>query len=364
MYKMFRPGQEWLDTDGVAIQAHGGHVQYLPVPDPHTGTITMKWWWVGEDKTHGYRGGIRAYSSLDLYNWQSEGIVMRNIDSRSQLDTEDYFQDLYRGTTTEDKDLIYASINSHTSVIERPKMLYNKKTKQYVIWFHADGPTAKSDSNYAVASAGLAVADHPAGPFRFIDRYRLNTCPPDQEDLYPESQGMARDMTLFVDDDDTAYIIYSSEENLTLYISKLNDSYTYLSADPKEAVYGEDFVRVFPGAQREAPAIVKRDGLYYMMTSACTGWHPNPAKVATADTILGPWTDQGDPMVDDRDQDTFRSQSTCLFAYPADTDEQTYIYMGDRWQPDDLASSSYVWLPIRFEEDGSMRIAWQDEWSL
>lgn len=89
---------------------------------------------------------------------------------------------------------------------------------------------------------------------------------------------MARDMNLFTDDDGTAYIVYSSEENLTLNISRLNDSYTYLATEPDEAVYGVDYIRLFPGAQREAPALFKRDGVYYLMTSGCTGWAPNQAR--------------------------------------------------------------------------------------
>lgn len=136
---------------------------------------------------------------------------------------------------------------------------------------HADGPTKDSQSSYAAASAGVAVSKTPYGPFRFIERYRLNTCPADQEDMYPQSKGMARDMNLFTDDDGTAYIIYSSEENLTLNISRLNDSYTYLATEPDEAVYGVDYIRLFPGAQREAPALFKRDGVYYLMTFGCTG---------------------------------------------------------------------------------------------
>ena len=39
-----------------------------------------------------------------------------------------------------------------------------------------------------------------------------------KRDLEGDGQ-MSRDMTLFVDDDGTAYHIYSSEENLTLHIA-------------------------------------------------------------------------------------------------------------------------------------------------
>lgn len=359
-YDSFRPGEEWLDLDGERIQAHGGQVQKLTVPDRETGEMVTRWWWIGEDKSLGYRGGIRAYSSEDLYQWKFEGVVMRNLSSREQLDTDPYFTELYAGYSKEELDNVYRCINDSTSVIERPKMIYNKKTGQYVIWFHADGPTEESDANYAAAAAGVAVSDSPYGPFRFIDRYRLNTCPEDQEDQYPQSKGMARDMNLFVEEDGTAYIIYSSEENLTMYISRLNEEYTYLDVPPEEAVHGKDFVRLFPGAQREAPAVFYRGGSYYMMTSGATGWAPNRARYYRADFILGTWEDCGDPCVGDTRQTTFDSQSTCIFQAA----EDTYIYMGDRWNSEDLADSRYVWLNVQFTEEGDMQLNWEEEWRL
>ena len=357
-----KPGDVWKDTEGVMIQAHGGHIQKLMVTDPETGEQVEKWWWVGEDKTKGYRGGINAYSSTNLIDWTFEGTVMRNVSSREQLETEQYFIDLYGDYTAEQLDNVYQCINDTTSVIERPKMIYNEKTGKYIIWFHADGPTATSNSNYAAASAGVAISDSPTGPFKFIDRYRLNTCPEDQQDFYPQSKGMARDMNLFIDDDGTAYIIYSSEENLTLYISKLNEEYTYLATVPENAVYGEDFIRIFPGAQREAPALFKRNGVYYLMTSGCTGWAPNPARYAMADSIFGEWTDMGDPCVDDVARTTFYSQSTCIFCY--DEEQDYYIYMGDRWNSEELNNSRYIWLPVVFDENGHMSISYTEEWML
>lgn len=359
-YDSFQPGKVWKDTDGNLIQAHGGQVQKLTYQDKDTKETVTKWWWVGEDKSKGYRGGIRAYSSDDLYHWQFEGVVMRNVSDRALLDTDSYFTELYKGYTKEQLDNVYRCINDSTSVIERPKMIYNEKTKQYVMWFHADGPTQTSDANYAAASAGVAVSDSPYGPFRFIDRYRLNTCPSDQQDMYPESKGMARDMNLFVDDDNTAYIIYSSEENLTMYISKLNEDYTYLAVSPEQAVHGKDFIRLFPGAQREAPALFKRNGMYYMMTSGATGWNPNQARYYMADSIFGTWEDCGDPCIEDINHTTFDSQSTCIFA----ANEDTYIYMGDRWNSEDLANSRYIWLPVQFTQEGKIELFWEEEWKI
>ncbi|MCR4727705.1 MAG: glycoside hydrolase family 43 protein [Lachnospiraceae bacterium] len=360
-YDSFHPGAVWRDTENTPIQAHGGQVQQLEIPDSKTGKLVTKWVWVGEDKTNGYRGGVCAYSSDDLYNWQFEGIIMRNVASRSALETSDYFREVYAGYSSEELDNVALALNADRAVIERPKLIYNEKNKQYVLWFHADGPTETSDSNYAAACAGVAVSDSPFGPYRFVGRYRLNTCPADQEDKYPQSRGMARDMNLFKDTDGTAYIIYSSEENLTLYISKLNDDFTYLATDPAKAVYGKDFIRLFPGAQREAPALFLKDGKYYLMTSGCTGWAPNQARYYVSDSVLGEWVNKGDPCVGDDKHTTFESQSTCIFLEP---ESNTWIYMGDRWFADTLNDSRYIWLPIVFKENGDMEISFVSEWKL
>lgn len=356
----FVNGQAWKDDRGNLIQAHGGQVQRITYTEMETGKEVTKWWWVGEDKTKGAHGGICAYSSEDLYNWHFEGIVMRNVETREQLEEEEYFRELYADCSQEELDHVFECLSAETAIIERPKMIYNEKTGMYVLWFHADGPTQTSNSSYAAASAGVAVSKTPYGPFRFIERYRLNTCPEDQEDMYPKSKGMARDMNLFVDDDGTAYIIYSSEENLTLYISKLNREYTYLATKPEEAKYGEDFIRLFPGAQREAPALFKRGEYYYLMTSGCTGWAPNQARYYRADNVLGEWMSMGDPCIEDKKLTTFDSQSTCIFCIG----EDEYIYMGDRWFSDRLAESQYIWLPVSFDEEGGMHLAYQEEWTL
>lgn len=360
-YDSFQPGEQWRDTENNVIQAHGGQVQQLPVKDEATGETVMKWVWVGEDKTAGSHGGIRAYSSDDLYNWQYEGIIMRNVPSRESLEEDEYFKNVYKGYDSEQLDNVYISINDTRAIIERPKLIYNEKTGQYVLWFHADGPTAEHDSSYAAACAGVAVSDSPFGPYRFIDRYRLNVCPEDQEDMYPQSRGMARDMNLFKDEDGSAYIIYSSEENLTLYISRLNEEYTYLAAKPEDAVYGRDYIRLFPGAQREAPAMFLRDGKYYLMTSGCTGWAPNQARYYVADSVLGEWASMGDPCVGDSNHTTFESQSTCIFQEP---ESGRWIYMGDRWFADRLHDSRYIWLPVSFGEKGEMEISFVREWKI
>ena len=362
-YNSFNPDESWsdapwVDNEANPIQAHGGQVQQLTVNGE------TKWWWYGEDKSLGYRGGVRAYSSDDLYNWTFEGVVLQTMQTKDELETNPYFSELYSDYNEEQKELVYQTVNKTTSVIERPKVIYNEKNDQYVMWFHADGPITEGGSNYAVASAGLAVSDSPTGPFKVVGRYRLHT-----GGDYSGNQGMARDMNLFVDDDKTAYIIYSSEENATMYVSRLNEDYTALDVPQGEAVEGVDFSRNFVNWSREAPAMFKYDGKYYLMTSGCTGWRPNAAKYAVADTPLGPWTDMGDPCVGDTNKTTFNTQSTCIF--PVDAEKGKFIYMGDRWSSTevsgtsgDLRDSRYVWLPVEFDQNGKMVLKYYDEWTL
>ena len=111
----------------------------------------------------------------------------------------------------------------------------------------------------------------------------------------------------------------------------------------------------------EAPAIFKKDGLYYFMGSGCTGWSPNAARSAVAPSIWGPWTELGNPCIGENSDKTFYSQSTYIL--PVQGKKDAFIYMGDRWTPKDPIDGRYIWLPIQFE-DNKFKIKWMDEWDL
>lgn len=348
-------GAVWNDTQNTKIQAHGGQVQ----------KIGNKWWWVGENR-NGNRN-ICIYSSDDLYNWKNEGYAMRTVDTRSQLDTDPYFTALYGNLTAVQKDAVYNGIQSN-KVIERPKIIYNKKTNKYILWFHAD------DSNYGAAAAGVAISNAITGPYTFIKRSRLHQLPSNEygTEWYETvgNRGFARDMNLFVDDDDTAYIIYSSEENRTMFISRLNDDYTDLDVSQNPvglAKNGLDFIRLFPGAQREAPAMFKYNKKYYMITSGATGWNANPAQYWVADEIFGEWKNMGDPCISEPNIPypanlTFGTQSTYII--PLDPANGKFIYMGDRWNSSNLSDSRYVWLPMYITPSGNIELKNTANWDL
>lgn len=318
--KLFLPGEPWADNNGVHINAHGGGILY----------DNGRYYWFGEHKTEGEEGnkanvGVHCYSSEDLHNWKDEGIALAVAADSSGSDIE-------KGC-----------------ILERPKVIKNEKTGKYVMWFHLEPKGA----GYKGALSGVAVSDNAAGPYTYIKAVRPNagnyplnvksihkvkspakgqsfgggSLPGNVDSLNivgrdMQNGQMARDMTLFVDDDGKAYHIYSSEENSTLHIALLSDDYLSHSGI---------YTRNFAGRFMEAPAMFKKDGKYYLMMSGCTGWSPNQARSAISDSILGEWRELGDPCIGDSTKTTFHSQSTYIL--PVQGKKDAFIYMGDRWTP-------------------------------
>lgn len=355
-HSSFRPGRLWPDDHGVHINAHGGGVLF------HNGC----YYWFGEHKIEGEAGnlahvGVHVYSSRDLYNWSDAGIALKVSD--------DPGSDLARGC-----------------ILERPKVIFNPCTKKFVMWFHLE----PRDAGYSAARSGVAVADQVTGPFRFVKSFRPNAgiWPVNVKDsekrplnaderarlesmalggapmpYYPKDLifrrdfaggQMARDLTLFVDEDGSAYHIYASEDNGTLHISQLSDDFL--------APAGK-FARIFPGRFHEAPAMMKRRGKYFLITSDCTGWAPNPARVSVAEDIFGPWEELGNPCFGTGEQiaATFGAQGA--FILPVQGRADAAIFMADRWTPNNAIDGRYVWLPIEFHHDVPM-FRWHDEWDL
>ncbi|MFY9242009.1 MAG: glycoside hydrolase family 43 protein [Polaribacter sp.] len=340
-YTKFKTAEKWLDNNKVHINAHGGGFLIY----------NKTYYWYGEHKISGEKGnkamvGVRIYSSKDLYNWKNEGVALQMIKNTSSK--------LQIG-----------------SIVERPKVIYNKKTNKFVMWFHHE----LKDQAYKAALTGVAVSDNITGPFEYINSFRIhanqlpiNLLQKDFDSILPinenqkltkqirieqaklgqlfkrdfENGQMSRDMTLFVDDDETAYHITASEENQTLLISKLTDDYLSLT---------NDYIRIFPGQRNEAPAIFKRKGKYFMFTSGLTGWNPNPGKLAIADKLMGNWTFLGNPCRGTKEEmaTTFWSQST--YVIPVIGKKDAFIFAADRWRPKNPIDGRYVWLPVQFEND-------------
>jgi beta-xylosidase len=338
----FLPGEVWNDTAGSPINAHGGGMLF------HEGV----YYWYGEAKagrtflpdcnkswggTRVDLTGVSCYSSTNLYNWKNEGLALAAV-------PDDPKHDLHS-----------------SRVLERPKVIYNHATKQFVMWMHADS------ADYKAACAGVAVSAKPTGPFKYLSSFRPDAgfWPKNvtEADKLPSrtnalardfKQGqMARDLTVFVDDDSKAYLFYASEDNATMHVSLLTADYLHTTGE---------YARILVGRSMEAPAVFKRGGKYYLIASGCTAWAPNAARLSVADSIFGPWTELGNPCVGKDADMTFRCQST--YVLPVAHASGRLIFMADRWKQWDLPDSRYVWLPLEFDAENRPVIRWHDRWSL
>jgi hypothetical protein len=350
--KTFSPSEIWPDNRGKHINAHGGGIIY------HDDT----YYWYGEhknDTTNSAYEGVTCYSSGDLLNWKYEGVALSV--------SKDELSPIVAGC-----------------IIERPKVIYNKLNNNFVMWFHLE----LKGQGYSAAKTGMAVSDSPTGPFVFrnalrpnpghwplnmpIEYRNLSTRSSDFENYWSdeakqaiekglfvrrdfEGGQMSRDMTLYVDDDDKAYHIFSSEENRTIQIAELSADY--------QSHTGK-YIRVAPNGHNEAPAIFKYNEVYYMFASGCTGWNPNRARLYKSDAMMGAWEYVGDPCKLSEKEDaskTFHSQSTYVVKVAGK--ENAFVFMADRWRPEHPIDGCYVWLPVLFENDVPY-LQWFDRWSL
>ncbi len=297
-YTSFRPGQDWIADDGKPIDCHGGNIIYVD--------SLNTFFWYGEH--YGNPRGVACYSSRDLFNWKNEGVVME----RGKIE-----------------------------IMERPKVIYDKINKRYVMWFHYDGNDGKPGSRrYSLAELGVAVSKNPTGPFVLQKHFRPNG-------------HESRDIGLYVDSETgKAYIGYAADHvNLTIRIVELTADYLDVTSNDIDIE-----------AHCEGPGILKKDGKYFMLTSDCTGWRPNQGHYYTAASITGPYNLQGSPFVGDAGNNSFNSQPCFIFKIPGYKD--AYLYMGDRWNGYGGTHSQYVFLPITITSSEKMEIHFFREWDL
>lgn len=297
--------RHWNDTSGNRIEAHSAGMLQSP--------IDRRWYWYGESKKTGSLAehGVNCYSAPDISGpWKFEGQVLKQSDIK------------------------VATPGPY--VVERPKVLYNKQTQKFVMWFHLD------TAGYTYRHAGVAQASSAAGPFTWVHALQPDGIP-------------SLDMSLFCDPvDHVAYFIRSCD-NSYAGISRLTADYLnstgLISKHP-----------VFEGM-----ALFRHpNGTYYAVTSHLTGWSPNPLMLlrAAGATLDDPqWVDMGNPT---NDKTSFNTQPTFVVSFTPASGAPYFVYMADNWVhggPAGLVDAAYVWLPLHFGADG-VTLKKQTAWDL
>ena len=308
----FQPGQLWLDSASRPINAHGGCVLQ------HQGI----YYWYGTHKIEGLSeakdadGGVHAYASRDLVNWHDHGMVLP-LDGGKHDDLR------------------------HGCIFDRPKVVFNEKTGEFVLFFkfYPQGLGTR------VGFVGVATSTSPSGPFTYRHKFLAADS--------PEGSG---DFAMLKDGDGGLYHLTVRKPDRAFVIGKMRDDYLLPAGRYKVA---EGITRA-----TEAPAVFKHDGRYWMLGSGSTGWDPNAARSFSADSIFGPWKEQGNPCEGVNPHNglgpelTFGGQSAFILS----VEGSVPIAIFDVNKPDHPYESLHIWLPLSFQ-NGQMRIPWRDEWS-
>jgi len=277
-------GVHWFDTEGNPINCSGiGLLQ-----------VGSTYYMVGEKRSNkgfGIEGdfetnfiGISLYSSVDLINWKH----------------------LPDPLMPQDQTEI-----SKQCIVERPKLLYNKANKEFILYLH----TWSGSGNVC-----LATSPQVEGPYSYHGVLKFDNGKP----------VMGGDLGVFQDSDDTAYLL-ETEGNIY-----------QLASDYKTALRG-DLPRPITIGSTESPSLFKLGETYYYLCSQMAWWHNGDNLYATASSIKGPWIARG--IICPPRSKTWNSQITYIQAVVG-TRATTCIYMGDRWVDGNWLSGVDVWQPL------------------
>jgi hypothetical protein len=274
------PGTVWNDQNGRNVQGHGGNIVQ----------VGSTFYWFGENRLNQSASNdpfqsVRCYSSTDLVHWKFVSDAL---------------------TRRESGDL------GPNRIVERPKVLFNARTGQYVMYMHID------NEHYSAGRVGVATSPTVSGPYKYLGSF------------HPLGL-QSWDMNLFQDDNGVAYLLTHAGDQ-HLHIDQLSSD--YLTVTKSVAALKPDY---------EAPAMLKANGCYYIFGSELTGWSANDNKYAMATNIAGPWS--GWSLFAPEGSETFDSQTAYILSIKASRGT-AIVFMGDRWNASDLGASTYVWLPL------------------
>ncbi len=264
--------------------------------------VGSHWYAWGEDKTAGDRfTAVACYRSVDLATWEYVGDALA----------------AGSGDLAPDR------------IVERPKAL-RRPDGRWVLIVHIES------ADYSDARVGFAIGDAPEGPYEYLGSER-------------PLGNLSRDIGVF-QEGGTGYLLSEDRDN-GLHIYRLRDDYCGV-----ESIVATLRQQDRPEIGYESPTLVRHEGLYYLFGSDLSGWDLNDNKYATASALEGPWSPWRD--VAPTGSRTFDSQVSVVLPVGGG-----HVYVGDRWDRGDLASSAPIWLPLQIEE-GRAELRWRDDWSI
>lgn len=294
-----------FSATGDAVDAHDGEIAHFKDTYYLYGTsYDCGFQWKNKEAPF---CGFKVYSSKDLLSWTDCGYL---FDAKTPL-----WQSRCDGKT-------YGCF--------RPHVIYNQKSKLYVLWINV----YDNRVGYRVFTA-----KSPVGPFTETAEPVLAI---NRE--MPVAGLNNGDHDTFVDDDGTAWLAYTDwRTNGTIVIEKLSSDYLTGTGEHEKAVT--------KGAT-EAPGLFKRNGLYYVTYSDpncgyCSG---TGTSYRTAKSLPGPWSEA--IKISDN---SCGGQPSFVSTIKVNS-ETVYLYGSDLWNNSakNEALANYYWAPLTFAADGSI----------
>ena len=292
---------KWLDTSGKLIHAHGGQIYEYNSTFYLIGT-TQK-----ENPHYGWTSeGINCYQSTDLISWT-------------------FINEIFHNTSIKPND---NNIAKPPWKLERPKILYNFKNNNFVLWFHLGSHQPYKDS---ITDVGLANCSNICGDYKWIGSFE-----PDDKPSY--------DMGLY-QDNDKGYLVRSVNNSYS-GISQLNVDYTNTTGI------------ISKGPKIEGLTIFLLD-TYYLLGSHLTGWSANAAELCvTNNTEINGlndaiWDNGKSSCANPTNSSvTYNGQSTYVLRLQDDLNGYyVFLAMFDLWNQPNIDNATYLWLPVNFSSN-------------
>ncbi len=320
------------DTDGQIIDAHGGCIQFF------NGRFYLYGNAFGTNRgDFQFDCPFAVYSSPNMVDWTFEGTLIKNPPH---------------------------------GVYYRPYVIFNATTKKYVLWYNWYQTLWNGQ-------AGVAVSDSPTGPFEMVNQ---------KAHLSGSSPG---DGSLFVDDDGTAYYVYTDITNdYALRIERLTTNYLDSSGEASD----------FLGYGVEAPVLFRRNDFYYLFCSTLCADCPQGSQVSVdiSYSPMGPYHLSGEindyassnsmqakaydaPPADQTNSEGYlhppksppfiRGQETWVARLPTGSGTPQFIWMADGWRSakDGLRGHDFQYwsAPLKFNPDGSVEpLKFSPSWTI
>ncbi len=303
----------WDTKDGEPIYSQGGGI--FRFKDPKTNQEKFYWYGVRYDEAERYRedpsvtlnkgnrfNSVTCYTSTDLVNWESEGDALTR--------EEAYSNGGPRGWRW----------------MGRLGVAWIEEARQYVMIIQYG------------AGVLFAVADEPAGPFKWSHRRDMT------ETIGTPNTG---DQTVFTDPDTgTSYLVYSYGQGRNrIYISEIGVK------DGKIDLL--DCKQVYKGSGREGNCMFKYKGKYYLAASQLYGWDSSLAYYLVADDVRGPYRPENNmKVIPGVEEDYAHVTQTGFFVTIKGSQQDTVVYCGDRWAAFAGNGLGYnQWCPLSFDGD-------------